>query len=94
MQCTKTLIKSYHSVNWSDPIPSGEVSKWKKNTTTEMACSNMHLFRQLLQLASSRPYGPLLARSGYPGQEASFYNIPMVMICAPVNALLLCCKWF
>ena len=40
-------------------------------------------------LASSGPYGPLLARSGYPGQDASFYNNPMVMICATVNALTL-----
>ena len=39
-----------------------------------------------LQLASSGPYGPLLARSGYPGQDASFYNNQMVMICATVNA--------
>ena len=38
------------------------------------------------QLASSGPYGPLLARSGYPGQDASFYNNQMVMICATVNA--------
>ena len=37
-------------------------------------------------LASSGPYGPLLARSGYPGQDASFYNNPMVIICATVNA--------
>ena len=44
-------------------------------------------------LASSGPYGPLLARSGYRGQDASFYNNPMVMICATVNALL-CCKQF
>ena len=36
----------------------------------------------------SLPYGPLLARSGYPGQDAFFYNNPMVMICATVNALL------
>ena len=43
----------------------------------------------LLLLASSGPYGPLLARSGYPGQDASFYNNPMVMICATVNALTL-----
>ena len=39
-------------------------------------------------LASSGPYGPLLARSGYPGQDASFYNNPMVIICATVNALM------
>ena len=32
------------------------------------------------------PYGPLLARSGYPGQVASFYNNQMVMISATVNA--------
>ena len=31
---------------------------------------------------------PLLARSGYPGQDASFYNNPMVMICATVNNFL------
>ena len=43
----------------------------------------------LLLLASSGPYGPLLACSGYPGQDASFYNNPMVMICAIVNALTL-----
>ena len=35
------------------------------------------------------PYGPLLARSSYPGQDASCYNNPMVMICATVNALAL-----
>ena len=40
-------------------------------------------------LASSGPYGPLLARSGYPGQDASLYNNPMIMICATVNALTL-----
>ena len=40
-----------------------------------------------LKLASSGPYGPLLARSGYPGQHASFYNNPIVMIDASVNAL-------
>ena len=39
------------------------------------------------ELASSGPYGPLLARSGYPGQDSSFYYNPMVMICATVNAL-------
>ena len=43
----------------------------------------------LLKLASSGPYGPLLARSGYTGQDASFYNNQMVMICATVNALTL-----
>ena len=43
----------------------------------------------LNRLASSGPFGPLLARSGYPGQDASFYNNPMVMICATVNALTL-----
>ena len=46
----------------------------------------------LIELASSVPYGPLLARSGYPGQDASFYDNPMVMIvmiCATVNALTL-----
>ena len=43
----------------------------------------------LSTLASSGPYGPLLARSGYPGQDASFYNNPMVMICVTVNALTL-----
>ena len=40
-------------------------------------------------LASSGPFGPLLARSGYLGQDASFYNNPIVMICATVNALTL-----
>ena len=45
--------------------------------------------RNKSKLASSGPYGPLLARSGYPGQDASFYNNPMVMICATVNALTL-----
>ena len=30
-----------------------------------------------------------LARSGYPGQDASLYNNPMVMICITVNALTL-----
>ena len=40
-------------------------------------------------LASSGPYGPLLARSGYPGQNASLYNNAMVMLCAIVNALTL-----
>ena len=40
------------------------------------------------KLASSGPYRPLLARSGYPGQDASFYDNPMVMICATVNALM------
>ena len=40
-----------------------------------------------IALASSGPYGPLLARSGYPGQDASFFNNPVVMICATVNAL-------
>ena len=29
-----------------------------------------------------RPYGPLLAHSGYPGQVASFYYNPIVIICA------------
>ena len=33
--------------------------------------------------------GPLLARSGYPGQDASFYNNPMIMICETVNAFTL-----
>ena len=42
-----------------------------------------------IQLALSRPYGPLLARSGYPGQNASSCNNLMVMICATVNALTL-----
>ena len=37
-------------------------------------------------LASSGPYGPLLARYGYPGQGASFYNNEMVMISVTVNA--------
>ena len=60
------------------------------------------VFHALLrQLASSGPYGPLLARSGYPGQEASLYNNPIVMIvmlltilyefwqiCATRNALM------
>ena len=40
-------------------------------------------------LASSGPYGPLLARSGYPRQDASCYNNPMVMIYATVNAVTL-----
>ena len=40
-------------------------------------------------LASSGPYGPLLARSGYPGEDASFYDNPMVMIFTTVNALTL-----
>ena len=40
-------------------------------------------------LASSGPFGPLLARSGDPGKDASFYNNPMVMTCATVNALTL-----
>ena len=43
----------------------------------------------LLELASSGPYGPLLARSGYPGQDASFYNNQMGMICSTENALTL-----
>ena len=46
------------------------------------------VFHALLrQLASSGPYGPLLARSGYPRQDASFYNNPLVMICATVLQL-------
>ena len=45
-------------------------------------------FMLLFILASWGPYGPLLARSGYPGQDAFFYNCPMVMICATVNALI------
>ena len=44
---------------------------------------------QLLKLASSGPYGPLLARSGYPGHDATFYNNPMIMISATENALSL-----
>ena len=40
----------------------------------------------LIRLASSGPYGPLLARSGYPGQDTSFDNNQMVMICSTVNA--------
>ena len=45
-------------------------------------------------LASSGPYRPLLARSGYPGQDASFYNNPMVMICATLTLLLtILCKF-
>ena len=39
-------------------------------------------------LASSGPYRPLLARSGYPGQDASFYNNPIVMIKERVRFLL------
>ena len=46
-------------------------------------------FDSKLSLASSGPYGPLLARSGYLGQDASFSNNPIVMICATVNTLTL-----
>ena len=46
-------------------------------------------FEFIFRLALSGPFGPLLARSGYSGQDASFYNNPMVMICATVNALTL-----
>ena len=40
----------------------------------------------LIILASSGPYGYLLARYGYPGLGASFYNNQMVMISVTVNA--------
>ena len=33
---------------------------------------------KLRKLASSGPYGPLLARSGSLGQDESFFNNPMV----------------
>ena len=46
-------------------------------------------FEFSIVLASSGPYEPLLARSGYPGQYASFYNNPIVMICATVTAFTL-----
>ena len=39
---------------------------------------NLGFIGVFLALASSGPYGPLLARSGYPGQDVSFYNNPMV----------------
>ena len=45
--------------------------------------------RNYIILASSGPYGPLLARSGYPRRDASFYNNPMIMICATVNTFTL-----
>ena len=66
---------------------------WIDNTTGPQSVTHIspwHTFSAfLLQLASSGPYGPLLARSGYPGQDASFYNNPMVIICSTVNALTL-----
>ena len=44
-------------------------------------------FKKLLD--SSGPFGPLLARSDHSGEDASFWNNPMVMICTSVNALTL-----
>ena len=57
---------------------------WPKNRDKDIDAVVSHVIwvktnRNSYRLASSGPYGPLLARSGYPGQDASFYNNQMIM---------------
>ena len=80
-------------IDWTEPVTENRQKFWAIWvhcwTIHKSLLLNYSLNKNGLRLASSGPFGPLLARSGYPGQDASFCNNPMVMICTTVNALTL-----